>query len=164
MMGIAFVLILVSFRSLVAPLRAVVCTAWMIVMTCGMAIFLFQLGGGGMSWIVISVCLPLLIGLGLDYDIFYTESIMEKWEHGLPGRKAVVEALDSTANTISAAGIIMAVAFTPLMLSPTPVLKQMGFILVLGVLIDCFVNTKVMIPSVVSLLRGCTFWPRKLSW
>lgn len=71
-------------------------------------------------------------------------------------------ALSLQAGTIiSAAGIVMFFAFGALLVSPTPVLNQVGFMLCVGVLIDCFVTTKITIPTLMALVPGnANFWPR----
>jgi uncharacterized membrane protein YdfJ with MMPL/SSD domain len=68
---------------------------------------------------------------------------MEHWNMGKGGREAVIEALDQAGTIISAAGIIMFLAFGALGASTTPVLNQIGFMLCIGVLLDCFITTKV---------------------
>ena len=65
----------------------------------------------GQSWFSPSIALPILIGLGLDYDIFYTEKVAEECEEGHSVKVAAARALSATANLISAAGAIMVVAF-----------------------------------------------------
>ena len=89
MMTAVLVLIGGSFMSVVAPVRAVFCLIWMLAVTMGLSIFTFQSGmldglhvdqfavrpSGAMSWFSPSIALPILIGLGLDYDIFYTEKV-----------------------------------------------------------------------------------------
>merc|ERR1712087_737149 len=115
----------------------------MLIVTYG-SIFLEM---GSVSWMCPCITLPVLIGLGLDYDIFYTEAVVEKWDLGFSEGEASVEALADTANVISSAGAIMMSAFFPLVLSSTPLMQQIGSLLVLGTLIDCFVTTKVVIPA-----------------
>ena len=99
--------------------------------------------------------------LGLDYDIFLMDSVMEQYDKGLSGREAVIKALDHTGTVIAAAGIVMFLAFGAIMLGATPVLQQMAFMLSTGVLLDCFVTTKLLIPALMSLVPGDgNFWPR----
>merc|ERR1711884_387053 len=105
-----------------------------------------------------SVACAVIVGLGLDYDIFYSERVLEECEHGLPEKAAAVSALSATANTISAAGAIMMIAFGSLLLSTSPVLNEIAFLLTVGVLIDCLVTTKVIIPAVTFLLGRYNFW------
>lgn len=175
MMVIVVVLLTVSFKSIVAPLRAVFCLLWMLTVTIGLAIFTYQnnmLGFLGMSQLAerrdgamhfMSPCVAfsVLVGLGLDYDIFYTERVIEECEHGHAEPVSAVRALTATANIISAAGFIMAAAFFALLLSSSPTLNEIAFLLIVGVLIDCAITTKIIIPVVIGVLRQFNFWPRK---
>jgi len=175
MMVVVFIVIGVAFRSIVAPLRAVFCLLWMLVVTFGCAIFVFQDGAlsflhweqlgqrdtGAMSWMSPCMAFSMVVGLGLDYDIFYSERVVEEWDHGYDEKTAAVRALAATANTISAAGVIMVIAFGALLISETPALNEISFLLILGVLLDCFVTTKVIIPCAMSLLGRVNLWPRK---
>ena len=75
---------------------------------------------------------------------------------------AVVNALEHTGGTICAAGVIMALAFGALLVGHTPALNQIGFLLVLGVLVDCFVTTKLIIPCCMALIPDrANLWPRR---
>jgi len=175
MMISVMVLIGVAFKSIVAPLRAVFCLLWMLAMSFGLAIFVFQDGWlnwlhwsqlgarstGAMSWMSPCIACSVIIGLGLDYDIFYTESVVEEREHGYDEREAALRALTDTANTISAAGMIMAIAFGALLLCTIPTLNEIAFLLIVGVLIDCFINTKIIMPAAMALLGRYNFWPRQ---
>ena len=81
----------------VAPLRAVVCLLWMLGLTFGLAVFVFQDGAlnwtgipqlsarsdGAMNWMSPCIAFSVVVGLGLDYDIFYSESVLEEW-HQFP--------------------------------------------------------------------------------
>jgi len=175
MMAVVFVVISVAMKSLIAPLRAVFCLLWMLAITYGLAVFVFQDGmlsflnwpqlgartSGSMSWLSPAVASSVMVGLGLDYDIFYSERVIEEWKHGYSEREAAARALGATANIISAAGVIMVVAFLGLLLGATPVLNEIAFLLIVGVIIDCFITTKIIIPCVMALLGKANFWPRK---
>jgi len=164
-----------SFGTALIPVRAVICIAWMLVVTFGASVMVYQLGyleflglealapaGGSLFWISPSVALAVLVGLGLDYDIFLMDSVMENWQEGKDGREAVIAALDQAGTIISAAGIIMFLAFGALLASTTPVLNQIGFMLCIGVLIDCFITTKLTIPALMACVPdAANFWPKK---
>lgn len=166
MMGVVFVVVGVSFQSLLVPLRAVLCLLWMLVVTFGLAVLVFQDGwlaflqlpqlgprsAGAMSWMSPCMAFPVVVGLGLDYDIFYSGQVVDEWERGHDVKTASLRALALTANTISAAGVIMVVAFTPLLLSTTPALNEISFLVTVSVLLDCFVTTKVIIPCAMAIL------------
>jgi len=175
MMCAVFLVIGISFRSVVAPIRAAFCLLWMLAVTFGLAVFTFQDGllsflnwpqlgtrsTGAMCWLSPCIACSVLVGLGLDYDIFYSERVAEECEHGLNERDASLRALAVTANTISAAGVIMVAAFLALLLCTTPALNEISFLLIIGVIIDCFITTKLIVPCVAALLGRWNFWPRK---
>ena len=130
----------------------------MLVVTIGASVMVYQLGyleGLGLQalapsgerqalfWLSPTITLAILVGLGLDYDIFLMDSVMEHWQEGKDARSAVIAALDQAGTIISAAGIIMFLAFSAMLASTTPMLNQVGFMLCVGVLLDCFVTTKV---------------------
>jgi len=167
-----------SFGTALIPVRAVVCIVWMLVVTFGASVMVYQLGyleglgiqalspssGQALFWISPSVAVAVLVGLGLDYDIFLMDSVMEHWQSGKDGKSAVVTSLDQAGTIISAAGVIMFLAFGALLASTTPVLNQIGFMLCVGVLLDCFVTTKVTIPCLMALVPDdANFWPLKQS-
>jgi uncharacterized membrane protein YdfJ with MMPL/SSD domain len=167
-----------SFGTALIPVRAVICIAWMLVVTFGASVMVYQLGyleglgiqalspssGQALFWISPSVAVAVLVGLGLDYDIFLMDSVMEHWQSGKDGKSAVVTSLDQAGTIISAAGVIMFLAFGALLASTTPVLNQIGFMLCVGVLLDCFVTTKVTIPCLMALVPDdANFWPLKQS-
>jgi len=175
MMCVVFVVISIASRSIIAPLRAVFCLLWMLVVTYGLAIYTYQDGllsflswsqlgqreTGAMSWLSVPMAGAMMVGLGLDYDIFYSERVIEEWEYGYDERQAATRALGATANTITAAGCIMVVAFGALLVSETPALNEIAFLLIVSVIVDCFITTKVIIPCAMSLLGKLNFWPRK---
>merc|ERR1712159_943014 len=116
MMTVVLLLIGMAFRSIVAPIRAVFVLLWMLVMTFGLAVFTFQDGWfdwmdwpqmgtrptGAMYWMSPCIAFSVLVGLGLDYDIFYTERVVEEREKGWGDKEAAIRALSFTGNTISA--------------------------------------------------------------
>jgi len=180
-LAIVCVVLTLAFRSLLVPVRAVLCLCWMLAVTFGAAVIVYQDGalaglglspfapcGDALTWMAPCITFSIVVGLGLDYDVFLMESVVEHYDMGLSGREAMQHALAHTGCIISIAGIIMFLAFGALLLGSSPALQQIGFILCLGVLLDCFVTTKVIIPAVMALLscgagkRGDpNFWPRQ---
>mmetsp|Transcript_9673 Transcript_9673/g.29505 ORF Transcript_9673/g.29505 Transcript_9673/m.29505 type:complete len:251 (+) Transcript_9673:8-760(+) len=172
-----------AFRSLLVPVRAVLCLVWMLIVTFGVAVLVYQTGvleawglrpfsvspappaPHALFWMSPCIAFSILVGLGLDYDIFFMEAVVEHYDHGFSPRDAVVLALRHTGTTICVAGVIMFLAFGALLLGSTPILNQIGFLLCLGVLIDCFVTTKVIIPCAMAMLDlipgDANFWPRE---
>merc|ERR1711879_1114992 len=134
--------------------------------TFGMSVFTFQDGcldflgfpqlahssAGSMNWMSPCVAFSISVGLGLDYDIFYSERVIEEHHKGYSEREAAVRALAATANIISAAGLIMVLAFLSILLSSTPTLNEIAFVLVLSVVLCCGITTKVTIPAAMAAL------------
>ena len=172
-----------AFRSAVVPLRAVLCLSWMLLVTFGLGVLVYQHGvlqslgirpfltspdppaHHAMYWMTPCIAFSILVGLGLDYDVFFMESVVEHFDAGYSSREAVVEALRHTGTIICVAGVIMFLAFGSLLIGASPMINQLAFHLCVGVLIDCFVTTKVIIPCAMAMLDllpgNANFWPRK---
>ena len=75
--------------------------------------------------------------------------------------QATMAGLCHTSNIISIAGVVMLAAFVSLLISTTPVLNQIAFLLLIGIIIDCFITTKIIVPSAMALLGTANFWPQK---
>jgi len=173
MMLVVLVVMGISLRSVVTPLRAVCVMLWMLGVTFALSYFTYQkdwfgfLGWdnvhtdrtGTIFWTSPSIAISICVGLGLDYDIFYTERVLEEREKGYDDVEASIRALGHTGNLISTAGVIMIIAFFPLLCCGTPCLNQISFLLTVGVLIDCFLSTKISIPAGIAILKGINFYP-----
>mmetsp|Transcript_66403 Transcript_66403/g.110398 ORF Transcript_66403/g.110398 Transcript_66403/m.110398 type:complete len:867 (+) Transcript_66403:140-2740(+) len=177
-LGVVFLVIGLAFRAVLVPIRAVICIVWMLTLVFGITIAVYQMGvlsglqlhffspyGGALFWISPCIALPVMIGLGLDYDVFFIESVVEHYDQGATSNEAVLRALQHTGGIISAAGIIMVLAFGALLIGSTPALNQIGFMLVIAVLVDCFLTTKIIIPSIMAAVEAvcksqANFWPR----
>eukprot|EP00325_Prymnesiales_sp_UTEX-LB-985_P020506 CAMPEP_0174732880 /NCGR_PEP_ID=MMETSP1094-20130205/60174_1 /TAXON_ID=156173 /ORGANISM="Chrysochromulina brevifilum, Strain UTEX LB 985" /LENGTH=929 /DNA_ID=CAMNT_0015935441 /DNA_START=140 /DNA_END=2929 /DNA_ORIENTATION=- len=176
-LAIVCVVLFVAFRSVIVPLRAVLCLVWMLAVTFGSAVLIYQDGtleslgisnfaptDGALFWMSPCIAFSIVVGLGLDYDIFLMESVIEAYDAGASPKEAIVVALQSTGNIICLAGIIMTLAFGALLVGDSAALNQIGYLLVVGVLIDCFITTKFVIPAAMALLPcNLNFWPRSRS-
>ena len=141
----------------------------------GIAIWIYQEGGlawtgvpsllptpSGISWIVPVVTFPILVGLGLDYDVFLLTRVFELRLAGATNTRAITVGLVRSGNVITAAGLIMAIAFMGLLLNSTATLNQMACILVTSVLLDTFVVRTLLLPAIMSLLGPLNWWPRRM--
>ena len=100
--------------------------------------------------------------LGLDYDVFLLTRIYEERTNGMGDRASIVRGLVHSGNIITAAGCIMAIAFTGLLINATPALNQLAAALVASVLLDTFVVRTLLLPSVMGLLGSWNWWPRRM--
>ena len=173
--GAAFAIILLAFRSIFVPLRAVLSIALTVAWVYGVLIWVYQEGGlawtgisslqptpSGICWIVPVITFPILVGLGLDYDVFLLTRVLELRLAGATNTRAVTIGLVRSGNVITAAGLIMAIAFMGLLLNSTPTLNQMAIALVVSVLLDTFVVRTLLLPAIMSLLGPLNWFPRSM--
>ena len=161
-MGITFVLMLISFGSLViaatsmalnllsvgaayGALSAVFVHGW------GASLIGTQAPGAIESWIPLFVFV-VLFGLSMDYNVFVVSRIREGHDHGLPTRQAVAYGIRSTAGVVTSAAIIMVAVFAVFGTLSVQQFKQLAVGLAISVLIDATVIRAVLLPSVMVLL------------
>merc|ERR1711907_440536 len=99
-------------------------------------------------FMVPGISFQIIVGLSIDYDIFLLSRIIEYRDKGMDSASAVVEGLKSSGNIITAAGIIMAIAFCGMLFSVQPVLNELALFLIVAVLIDTFVVRTLLVPAV----------------
>ena len=153
-----FVVLVLLLRRLLAPLYLLVSVLISYYTTLGVSFTVFWLldphGFNGIDWKVAIFLFTILIAVGEDYNIFLMTRIdEEEKEHG-PVR-SVTEALHRTGPIISSCGIIMAGTFASLLAGSLTAMKQLGFALTFGVLLDTFVVRPILVPAFLILQRGC---------
>ena len=116
-------------------------------------------GTGGISWLLPCSTVFLLIGLALDYDIFLFSRVYELRKSGMSDRMAINKAVEVSGPVISAAGVIMALAFAGMLANDDKFLNEFGFIAILGVLLDTFVVRTILVPAILSLGGWLNWWP-----
>jgi RND superfamily putative drug exporter len=92
----------------------------------------------------------LLLGIGMDYNIFILTRIREEAAKGQPRNEAIINAMQQTGGIITAAAIILAGSLGALMLSSNMMLCEMGFAFALSILIDALVVRTYLVPAVMS--------------
>jgi uncharacterized membrane protein YdfJ with MMPL/SSD domain len=102
------------------------------------------------------------ISFCLLQDIFLVTSIIEEREAGWSDTDAVAVGLQRSGPIISWAGIIMAVAYGGFLFSEIPLLNQLGFFIVLAVLVDSFVVRPLLVPALMHILGPVNYWPRRV--
>lgn len=147
-------------RSLVAPLYLLATTALSFMATLGLTALVFQKGVGesGIQDFVPPFMAIFLIALGADYNVFIMSRVRE--ETGRIGlHDGVQKAIARTGGVITSAGLILAGTFAVLLVLPLSFLKQIGFSVAAGVLLDTFVVRALLVPSIVLLLGRWNWWP-----
>jgi hypothetical protein len=158
--GVA-VFISATLRSIVLPIRLVLTVGWTVAWAYGLESLVFK--NSGIYWVVPLMMTTIVIGLGCDYDIFLFTRISELRAEGKSADRAIAEGYYHTGEVITGAGLVMAIAFSGLIASGMPTLRQMGVFLASSVLLDTFIVRMVMVPPLLHYLGRFNWWPNKYS-
>jgi len=159
------------FGSVVLPLRLAFALLLTLAATLGIATIVYQtpLLHGTFPWLkdyngitfqTVPIATCVAVALGLDYDIFLVSRITEYRIQGFSDADSIRKGVSRTGGVISAAGIIMALAFSGLFFSNKLMHQQFACILVVSVLLDTFVVRTVLVPSMMFMAQGFNWWPR----
>jgi uncharacterized membrane protein YdfJ with MMPL/SSD domain len=160
--GAIFVVLALLLRSLVAPLYLLATVILSYAATMGITVVVFQglFGDPGITFWLTPFLFVILVALGADYNIFIMSRIREEADAGHEIHHAVSLGLSLTGRVITSAGVILAGTFAALLLAPLPNLRQIGFGVTVGILIDTFVVRSLLVPAATMLLGDWAFWPR----
>jgi RND superfamily putative drug exporter len=174
-LGLAFILLLVSFRSVVVAVTGLVLNLLSVAACYGMLVFVFQYGnfeeqlgfvsGGGITNWIPMFLFVILFGLSMDYHVFVVSRIREGHDRGLSTRDAVREGIGRTAGVITSAAVVMVAVFALFATLPLTATKELGVGLAAAVLLDATIIRAVLLPSVMALLGRANWWlPKWLGW
>jgi uncharacterized membrane protein YdfJ with MMPL/SSD domain len=174
-LGMAFILLMVTFRSIVIPATAIVLNLLSVGAAYGLLKLVFQDGHGESlldfeSTGAIASWLPLflfvvLFGLSMDYHVFILSRIRELRDRGLSTADAVSQGIKSTAGVVTSAAVIMVAVFAIFATLSALEFKQMGVGFAAAVLIDATIIRGVLLPAVMKLLGDWNWYlPRSLRW
>jgi RND superfamily putative drug exporter len=165
--GLAALLLLVVFRSLVIPLQAAAMNLLSIGASLGVSVAIFQWGwlGGplGVQAGPIDAFIPVMLfaivfGLSMDYEVFLVSRIHEEWVRRRDPSRAVVVGLGATGRVITAAATIMICVFLSFTFGDERVVKLFGLSFAIAVFLDAFVVRSLLLPAVLQLLGRRTWW------
>jgi uncharacterized membrane protein YdfJ with MMPL/SSD domain len=171
----AFLLLLVTFRSIVIAAKAIVLNLLSVGAAYGLLIAVFQWGwgesllgfqsnGGIASWLPIFMFV-ILFGLSMDYHVFIISRIREAFDRGMKTEDAVAHGITTTAGVVSSAALVMVGAFAVFALMPILDMKEMGIGLAAAVLIDATIVRAVLLPATMKLLGDANWYlPKWLEW
>jgi uncharacterized membrane protein YdfJ with MMPL/SSD domain len=171
----AFVLLLVSFRSIVIALKAIVLNLLSVAAAYGVLVAVFQWGwgeglldftsnGGIANWLPVFMFV-ILFGLSMDYHVFILSRIREAYDRGMSTDDAISHGIKSTAGVVTSAAVVMVAVFSVFITLPLVDLKQMGLGLALAVLIDATIVRAVLLPATMKLLGDANWYlPSWLRW
>ncbi len=172
---LSFVLLMLVFRSLLVPLKAVIMNLLSIGASYGVIVAIFQNGwlkslvgigkeGPIEAWVPMML-FAIVFGLSMDYEVFLLSRIKEEYDRDHDNATAVSHGLAKTARLITAAAAIMICVFGSFVLSDLRVLKLIGFGLAFAVFIDATVVRLVLVPATMELLGDRNWWfPKALEW
>lgn len=174
-LGFSFILLLVVFRSIVVPIKALVMNLLSVGATYGVLVLVFQHGVGNeilgfRQTETIAAWLPLflfavLFGLSMDYHVFLLSRIRERFDQTGDNQESVAFGVRNTAGIITGAAAIMVAVFSGFAMGELVDLQQSGFGLGLAVLLDATIIRSVLVPSSMALLGDANWYlPKWLEW
>jgi RND superfamily putative drug exporter len=174
-LGLAFLLLLLTFRSVVIPLKAIALNLLSVGAAYGILVWIFQdahlqglLGfhsnGAIVSWLPLFL-FTVLFGLSMDYHVFILSRVKELVDNGVPTSDAVERGIRTTASTVTSAAAVMVAVFAIFATLSTLDIKQMGVGLAVAVLLDATLIRGVLLPAAMKLLGDWNWYlPRWLEW
>ena len=173
--ALAFLLLLVTFRSIVIPIKAIILNLLSIGAAYGILVLIFQDGygesllnfssnGGVTSWLPLFLFV-ILFGLSMDYHVFILSRVREGYMRGMTTAEAVRHGISVTAGTVTSAAVVMVMVFLVFATLSFIDFKEMGIGLAVAVLIDATVVRGVLLPASMSILGDWNWYlPRWLEW
>ena len=166
-LGVSFLLLMMVFRSVLVPLKAVIMNMLSISAAYGVVVAIFQWGWfGGITGIEpapIEPFLPMMLfaivfGLSMDYEVFLLSRVKEEFDRTGDAANSVADGLAVTARVITAAAAIMTVVFGSFLLEDDRIVKLFGTGLALAVLLDASLVRMLLVPATMELLGERNWW------
>ena len=174
-LSLTFILLLVTFRSIVVPIKAIVLNLLSVGAAYGVLVLVFQDGhgegllgfqsvGGIAPWIPLFLFV-ILFGLSMDYHVFVLSRIREAVDRGMSNDDAVAHGIKSTAGVVTSAALVMVAVFGSFALSSDQTSMQIGLGLAAAILIDATIIRAVLLPATMKLLGERNWYlPKSLGW
>ncbi len=171
--GLALLLLVIVFRSILIPVKALAGFLLSLSATFGAVVAVFQWGwlkdllGVTYSGPIIAflpiLTIGILFGLAMDYEVFLVSRMREEHLAGADPTAAIVTGHSHSARVVTAAALIMGSVFLGFLLDDDVIIKSMGFAMAFGVLLDAFVVRMTLVPAMMMLLGKAAWWlPRWL--
>jgi RND superfamily putative drug exporter len=166
--AVSFLLLLLLFRSLLIPVKALLLNVLSLSATFGAMVWIFQQGhlSGLLDFTAtgnLTATMPILMfcvafGLSMDYEVFLISRIKERHDQGYGTRDAVATGLQQTGRIVTAAALLMSVVLLALVTSGISFMKLFGVGLTLAVLMDAFVIRGLLVPAFMRLAGRANWW------
>jgi RND superfamily putative drug exporter len=174
-LGLAFLLLLFAFRSIVIPIKSILLNLFSVAASYGVLVAIFQHGwgaalfgakasGGITAWLPLFLFV-ILFGLSMDYHVFILSRVKELVDRGEPTTSAVERGIKATAGTVTSAAVVMVAVFAIFASLSLVDVKQAGVGLGIAVLLDATIVRGVLLPATMALLGEWNWYlPRWLQW
>jgi uncharacterized membrane protein YdfJ with MMPL/SSD domain len=174
-LGLAFLLMLVTFRSIVIPIKAIILNLLSVGAAYGVLVLVFQKGnlesvldftsnGGVTNWLPLFLFV-VLFGLSMDYHVFILSRVRELYDRGMSTDDAVKQGISTTAGTVTSAAIVMVGVFLVFVTLAFLDFKELGIGLAAAVLIDATIIRGVLLPASMKVLGDWNWYlPSWLEW
>ena len=174
-LSLSFVLLMIVFRSIVVPIKAIIMNLLSVGAAYGLMVLVFQKGVGAdilgfQQSDIIDAWIPLflftvLFGLSMDYHVFLLSRIRERYDRTHDNAESVAFGLRSTAGLITGAALIMVAVFGGFALGDLVAFQQVGFGLAVAVFLDATIVRSVLVPATMRLLGDANwYFPSVLRW
>ncbi len=171
--GLALILLMLVFRSILVPVKAAVGFLLSIAASLGLVVSVFQdghLGGlfdvnktGPIVSFLPVLLIGILFGLAMDYEVFLMSRVRERFVHSGEPRQSIVTGYRQSGRVVTAAAVIMIAVFGSYVLDVDMVIKSIGLALAFGVLVDAFIVRMTLVPAVMALMGRSAWWlPQRL--
>jgi RND superfamily putative drug exporter len=171
--GLALILLMVVFRSVLVPFKAIGGFLLSIAASLGLVVWVFQDGNlnglfdvakaGPITSFLPVLLVGILFGLAMDYEVFLVSRMRENFVRSGRARESVVKGYAQSGRVVTAAAIIMISVFGAFVTDTDPVVKSIGLSLAFGVLADAFVVRMTLVPAAMALMGRRAWWmPRRL--
>jgi RND superfamily putative drug exporter len=165
---LSFLLLMMVFRSLLVPVKAVIMNMLSIAAAYGVVIAVFQwgwgkdlvgiAGGGPIEPFIPMMLFAIVFGLSMDYEVFLLSRIKEEYDKTGDAVNSVADGLAATARVISAAAAIMVVVFGSFMFEDDRIIKLFGLGLAIAVALDATLVRMLLVPATMELLGERNWW------
>ncbi len=174
-LGLSFILLMVVFRSLVVPLKAILMNLLSVGAAYGLMVAVFQKGWGAdllglqkvdfvEAWVPLFL-FAVLFGTSMDYHVFLLSRIRERFDQTGDNRESVAFGLRRTGGIITGAALIMVAVFGGFAAGDLVMFQQLGFGLAVAVFLDATIVRCILVPAAMRLLGNANWWfPRCLNW
>nr|WP_154889181.1 MMPL family transporter [Paenibacillus xylanexedens] len=158
---LSLIILLLVFRSIIVPIKATIGFLLSILATFGMTTAVFQWGwlhslfgfdtGGPLLSFMPIIVTGILYGLAMDYQVFLVSSMRESYVHGHRGTESVIHGYNQVSRVVVAAAVIMVSVFAGFIFTDDVMIKQIGFTLAVGILVDAFIIRMALVPAIMAM-------------